>query len=346
MAQAVGVKDLKRATAEDTHSGAALIYPKLDRLYQVFNMKQGQDGGPNADSLVLAERDLGSLKLIRTLAIPQRHAWRANGSSGAEWVATFDTAHDRLYLAYKPNNGLNDAVTQNLPGLLGIDLHTHAYTDSTFPNFMVGTADQALNLVGIEFDESSDRLLILQSAFHGFSGLGNVLQLIGWNTADLLAGGRLKEVPPRPVRTCRRDPLNDAGSPYLTPILVAKGPDLDGDGSEKTWVTFPCYSTTFSSNVVVVRLDGSEALNPHSTQEKAVVAPAGVANWAVDSTHGRLYLVNDSSETDAWVYEVASNTFVGIIALSPKGTQESTAMALGIDRPRAGSTAAARASAS
>ena len=205
MAQAVGVKDLKRATAEDTHSGAALIYPKLDRLYQVFNMKQGQDGGPNADSLVLAERDLGSLRLIRTLAIPQRHAWRANGSSGAEWVATFDTAHDRLYLAYKPNNGLNNTVTQNLPGLLGIDLHTHAYTDSTFPNFMVGTADQALNLVGIEFDESSDgcsscnrRSTASPASATCFSSSGGTPQ-----TSSQAAGSKMRRGPCAPAGATR-----------------------------------------------------------------------------------------------------------------------------------------------
>jgi hypothetical protein len=331
VAKALGVSDLKAATSGGSDSGAALMSTKLDRLYQIYNMKRGSDGGPHADSLVLAERDLETLTLQRTLIVPRHQAWKANGTSGAEWVATFDDNHDRLYVAYKPNNGLNDTIDQNLPGMLGIDLHTFEYTDSTFPNFMVGTADELLNLVGMEYDESTDTMLMLQSGYHGFSGVGNVLALIGWKAEDLLKGGRLPQVAPRLVRTCRRDPLNTSGSTYLTPILVAKGPDLDGDGTEKTWVTFPCYSTTFSSNVVIVRLDRATALDPQASQEKAVVAPAGVANWAMDATHGRLYLVNDSAETDGWVYEVSSNAFVGIIALSPKGKLESTATALGVD---------------
>jgi hypothetical protein len=183
----------------------------------------------------------------------------------------------------------------------------------------------------MEFDESTDTLLILQSAVRNVSSLGNSLMLTGWKAGDILRGGQLPQVTPRPIRACRRDPVNDANSFYLSPILVARAPDLEGDGTMKTWVMVPCYSTAYSTSVVIVRMDRATALDANSTQEKAVVAPAGVTSWAYDTTHGRLYLVNNSAETDAWVYEAASNAFVGIIALSPKGQLDAGAMSVGVD---------------
>lgn len=327
IAARVGVPDLKAASNETTDGGIALVYPKLDRLYQIYNLVGDKDG-----TLVFAERDLGTFELLRVVTIEDHVAELANGANGAEWVATFDNAHDRLYIAYEPTNtvagiGVDE---QQLPGLLGIDLHTLAYTDSKFPNFVAATGGQLLHLVGLEFDESTDTLLILQAAIHN-ANAANTLVLAGWKGEELLKGGQLSQVAPRPIRACRRDPLNDGTSQYLTPILVAEGPDLDGDGSMKSWLMVPCFSTTYSSSVVIARIERSAALDPRQTTEKAIVAPAGVNNWAVDQKHGRLFLVNNSGETDAWVYEAKSNAFVGIIAMSEKGSLESGSLSLGVD---------------
>jgi hypothetical protein len=330
VAQAAGVADLQKASDPNSEGGLALGYPKLDRLYQLYNLT----AGPHAGALLVAERDLGSLALRRTLLIPGHRAYLANGTNGAEWVSTFDTKGDHLYIAYLPQDGLlgapNSVAGTNLPGLLGIDLATFAYTDSTFPDFLAGTGGELLTLVGLQYDETTDTMLILEAATRSSDDLGNSLFLTGWRSQDLLRGGNLPKQTPRPVRACRKDPLNEPGSQYLTPILVAKGVDED-TGALKTWVVFPCYSTAFSSNVVIARLDRATALDPGATDERVVVAPAGVSNWATDEAHGRMYLVNTSAETDAWVYEVATNAFVGILALSPRGTLESTSLSLGVD---------------
>lgn len=330
VAAAVGVANLKQSVQLGTENGVAIAYPKLSRLYQVYNMERG----PHAGAMVVVERDMATLAMGRVLIIPNRSASMANGARGGEWISTFDHNHDRLYIAYTPPGGTIGAVTgptQNLPGLIGIDLHQFTFKDSSFPNFLVSTADLALILAGLEYDESTDTLLVLQAGNRSDAALANALLLVEWKAKDLLQGGPLPQVTPRPVRACKRDPLNSSTTPYLTPILVASAPDLEGDGQVKTWVMFPCYSTNYSANVVVVRLDRSSATNPQSTQEKVVVAPAGVSNWAVDNQHGRMYLVNDSTESDAWVYEAASNAFVGIIALSPRGKLEAGGMSLGVD---------------
>lgn len=331
VAAAVGVADLKAATEDNYDNGVALNYPKLDRLYQLYNLKPTAAGG----GMVVAERDRGSLRLLRTLRIPGHHALMANGASGAEWVSTFDTKRNRLYVGFGSTGGVVGyaAATNgnNLPGLLGIDLQTFTYTVSRFPRFLVNAGDLAGIPVGLEFDESTDTLLLLEAGFHGTSSLGNVLGLIGWTSAQLAAGGELPAVAPRPVRSCRRDPINDATSRYLTPMLITRAPDVDGDGSLKTFVIFPCYSTTFSSNVIVARLDRATALDPASRQERALVAPAGVAHWDLDAAHGRLFLTNASAETDTWVYEAFSNAFVGIIETSPRGTNVATALSTGVD---------------
>ena len=330
VAAAVGVADLKQSVELGTENGVAMAYPKLSRLYQIYNMQTG----PHAGAMVVAERDMATLALGRVLIVPNRSASMANGSRGAEWISTFDEKHDRLYVAYTPPGGTIGAVTgptQNLPGLIGIDLHQFTFKDSSFPNFLVSTADLALLLAGLEYDESTDTLLVLQAGNRSDAGLANALLLVEWKSADLLRGGPLPQVAPRPVRACKRDPLNSSTTPYLTPILVANAPDVEGGGQVKTWVMFPCYSTNYSANVVVVRIERSGATDPHATQEKVVVAPAGVSNWAVDDQHGRMYLVNDSTESDAWVYEAATNAFVGIIALSPRGKLEAGGMALGVD---------------
>ena len=330
VAAAVGVTDLKASVRSGVENGVALSYPKLNRLYQVYNMQRG----PHAGGIVIAERDMGTLEMGRVLIVPDRLASMANGTQGAEWISTFDHKHDRLYLAYTPPGGTTGALADpinNLPGLIGIDLNAFTFKDSTFPNFLVSTADLALILSGLEYDESTDSLLVLQSGTRSDAALANALLLLEWKAEDLLQGGQLPQVTPRPVRACKRDPLNGATNPYLTPILITSAPDLDGDGAMKTWVMFPCYSTNYSANVVVVRLERSSATKPDSTQEKVVVAPAGVSNWAVDNKSGRMFLVNDSAESDAWVYEAASNAFVGIIALSPKGSLEAGGMSLGVD---------------
>lgn len=330
-AKALGVADLVKSS--DHKSGLAIINPKLDRLYQLYNLDDADAGIER--SLGVVERDLATLAVTRAKVIPGHTAEIANSTYGAEWVGSLDTKNDNLYLAYKPSGGLNGTpgafTDNNLPGLLVLNLRDFSHVDSTFPNFLAGLGDKALNLVGIEFDEGSDTLLILQAAVEGTSSLANSLTLVGWKAADILKGGALPQVTPRPIRACRRDPLNDAANPFLTPILIADAPDVDGDGKVKPFVMVPCYSTTFSTNVVIARMERASALDPQSSQEKAVVSPAGVTSWALDSAHGRMYLVNNSAETDAWVYEAATNAFVGIIALSPKGSLEASAISLGVD---------------
>jgi hypothetical protein len=329
-AKALGVADLQKATDPTTQSGVGLIYPKLDRLYQLYNLS----AGPHAGALAVVERSLATLAVTRTLFVPGRTAMMVNGDHGAEWVSTFDTKTDHLYLAYTSPGSVAanlSAPASSLPGLLGIDLRSLAYSDSQFPNFLASSADTALVITGLQFDETTDTLLALQEATRTQTSAANALLLVGWKASDVLKGGPLPQTAPRPVRACKRDPVSDADSPYLTPMLIASGPDPDAGGVVKTWLTFPCYSTADSSNVVIVRLDRATALQPNSADEKAVVAPAGVLNWAADVAHGRLYLANNSAETDGWVYEVASNAFVGVLALSPRHTQEAGSMAMGVD---------------
>jgi hypothetical protein len=331
VAKAVGVANLERSTDPATESGVGLVYAKLDRLYQLYNLT----AGPHAGALAVVERDLGTLAIRRVVYAPGRAAMMINDTHGAEWVSTFDTKGDRLYLAYKtPASSTAPVAPPSPPGLMTIDLKTLSYTDSTFPRFVAGADDSALLIVGLQYDETTDTLLALQEASRNSTSnnlSANGLLLVGWKAADLAKGGPLPSAAPRPVKACKRDPVNDADSPFLTPMLIATAPDPLAGGAVKTWLTFPCYSTAGSSNVVIVRLNRATALDPSSADEQAVVAPAGVVNWAADRAHGRLYLVNTSAETDGWVYEVASNAFVGVLALSPKHSLEALSMAMGVD---------------
>jgi len=329
--RALGTNDLKSIVDATVDNGVAIAYPKLDRLYQIYNIA----AGPHAGSLAVAERDRGSLTLGRVLIIPDRDAKMANSETGAEWVSTLDTKNDRLILLYGSRGGLagqGGTVTgNNLPGFLTIDLNSFTFNDVSLPRLLYETADSANAPAGIEYDESTDTLLMLSAGVHGVSALGNTLYLSGWTASQLQTGGELPYSPPRPVRSCRRDPINDATSRYLTPILIAPAPDLEGDGTVKTFVMFPCYATTFSTNVIIARLERSTALDPSSRQERALVAPAGITNWVTGTTHGRMYLTNTSAETDTWVYEAASNAFVGIIAMSPKGQSAAANLSMGVD---------------
>lgn len=326
-ARAFGVKDLKALTEPMDDDGVAVIVPSRDRIYQLYNFVED----PLYGDLGVIERDLETFKVTRSKIIADRAASLANGPNGAEWVSTVDHKNGRLIIAYSPPGGLQGRAGGQMPGFITLDLNTFDHVDSTFPNVLADMGGALLPVAGLEYDEGTDTVLMLQPFSHGVGSLGNALFLSGWSADELLRGGELPQVTPRPIRACRRDPLNDNNSQYLSPILIASGPDLDGDGSIKTWVTIPCYSSTFSTNVVIVRMDRDTALDPHATQEKAVVAPAGVTNWAFDTRHGRLFLVNNSAETDAWVYEVSTNAFVGIIALSPRGRYEANSLSLGVD---------------
>lgn len=334
-AHALGYADgaaLAAASDTATQSGVGFIDAKLDRLYQLYNLTSG----PQSAGLALVERDLNGLNVTRTLVVAGHRAMMAHVVNGTEWVSAVDDKADRLYLAYERSGGplgalASPAPTQDMPGLLGIDLHTLTYTDSTFPDVVASAADSTLIIVGLEYDESTDTLLALQDVHDNSSQLANGLVLVGWSAADLTKGGPLPQVTPRIVKACKRDPVSAGESPYLTPILIGSAPDPADSGKVKTWVTFPCYSTAYSSNVVIVRLLRSSALAPDASDERVVVAPAGVVNWAEDGAHGRLFLVNDSAEADAWVYELSSSAFVGILALSPRNTREAASMALGVD---------------
>ena len=331
VARAVGVDDLKAATEATTDGGVALVYPKLDRLYQLWNLTDG----PNAGSLVIAERDRGSLELGRVAVIPERAAEFVNGDEGAEWAATFDGAHDRLYVLYRARGGAvgftQAPAGRNLPGLIGIDLHSFQWTDSALPRLAADTAGVALITVGMEYEEKTDTLLLLQVAEFTTSGSVNNVGIVGFEGAALRQGGELPHRPPRTVRACRRDPINNRAIRYFTPILVAASPDPEDGGKVKDYVIFPCYSTSASANVVLAKIALPSALDPTSRQEKAIVAPAALLNWAVDTTHGRMYLTNEASETGTWVYEAWSNAFVGIIEMSPKGGNIGQNLSMGVD---------------
>lgn len=333
VAAAVGVADLKASTHVNSDSGLALSYPKLDRLYQIYNVT----AGPHAGSMVVVERELATLAMARTLIVKGRQAKMANGDAGAEWISTFDRERDWLYIGFGTSGGLSGAPAQvqgsNLPGLVGIDLRTFKHVETSYPRLQVDAGDLVEVPVGIEYDETTDTLLMLQAAAHSTAALGNVLHLAGWSGADLRKGGELPRAALRPVRSCRRDPINDnATARYLTPMMVVEAPDVAGDPAvRKPFVIFPCYATTFSVNVVLTRIERATALDPTSRQEQAIVAPAAITSWAADHQRGRMYLTNMAGETATWVYEAESNAFVGIIAMSPKGVNVSQAVSLGVD---------------
>lgn len=331
VARSVGVKDLKAASEATTDGGVAMVYPKLDRLYQLWNLTDG----PQAGSLVIAERDRGSLSLGRVAVIPDRAAEFVNGDEGAEWAATFDNAGDRLYVMYRARGGAigytQAPAGRNLPGFIGLDLKSFAWTDSALPRLTAETAGAALITVGMEYEEKTDTLLLLQVAEFTTSGSVNNVGIIGFKGDALRRGGELSPSAPRTVRACRRDPINNRAIRYFTPILVAAAPDPEDGGRVKDYVIFPCYSTSASANVVLAKIALSSALDPTSRQEKAIVAPSALLNWGVDTTHGRMYLTNEASETDTWVYEAWSNAFVGIIEMSPKGGNVGQGLSMGVD---------------
>lgn len=327
----MGVADLKEASDPNTDGGLAMVYPKLDRLYQIWNVISG----PKADHVVIAERDRSSLALLRVLSIAGRSARPANGDTGAEWASTFDNKGDRLYLLYSGGGGLIGGAQapagNNLPGLLSIDLRSFSFSDSSFPRLSTDTGGSLLRPVGLEYDEGTDTLIVLQVAEFITAGSANNLGLVGFKGSDLRKGGELPQTPARTVRSCRRDPINNNSSRYLTPILIAPSPDVDDGSKVKNFLVFPCFSTAASANVVLARIPRESALDPSSRVEKAVVAPSGVLNWATDTAHGRMYLSNEASETDTWVYEAWSNAFVGIIEMSPKGQNTAYNMSMGVD---------------
>lgn len=320
--------------AESWPNGTAVISSKLDRIYQIWNFYLDDTSGTR---LVVAERDLGTLKLGRVVSVMGRNAMRANnGSSGTVFISTLDEHNDRLFIEYgyeffDPSGGPQETL---LFGILAFDLKRMTYTDNPFPRGLVRLSHKGQAVYGLEYDESTDTLLALLSGFDENFAVANVVSIAGWPSNEFDDGGTLANMQgPRIIRSCRQNPIAGILSLRITPITIAPGPDLDSLALPqpiRTWVVIPCYNTPYSVVNVLVRMD-RETLFQHQGSEKAIPAPSGISNWIEDTSRGRLHLLNTSQETDDWVYEVATNAFIGLIELSPKGTLQAKGIGLGID---------------
>lgn len=324
------ITDFKTYAASSAPQGTLIANPQRDVIYQIWTFGDG----PYVGKSIIVERAMADLSLKRGLILP-RVVLGANTPYGSEFANTLDTRNQRLFLEYS-GGGLLQAAPA---GLIVIDLKEFRAATKDFPTGVIRVAERAQAVFGLEYDEGGDQLIALLAGIdNNPSSSGNAVSLVGWRNADITAAGALPGAPsmlgPRYVRNCRRDPINQVTSPRLTPILIAKGPDLDSTAEpppEKTWVTFPCFSTSYSYNSVLIRISREGLFDQSAREEKAIPAPAAIANWAMDTTRGRMFLLNATQEIDAWVYEVESNAFIGIIEMSPKGDISAASVGLGVD---------------
>lgn len=333
VAKRLGVKSLEDIV-DAGPSGSLISYAARDRFLQIWTISDHVKLGTMT---VIAERSFATLAITRFLTIHDRVAVQANSGIGSEYAHTLDTKNERLFLEY----GGGAISPDERFGFMVIDLKTFDDIDLELPKGFVRNTELVQAVFGIEYDETADRLVLLLAGLdNNPSSTFNTVTLVGWDNEHLTKSGQLPGTQPdilgpRLLRNCRRDPINGLViNPKLTPILIAPGPDLDSaevPAPVKTWVTIPCYSTAFSVNDVLVRLDRETMFDPLSRDEKAMPAPAAIAHWDMDTTHGRMYLLNASTEVDAWVYEVASHSFIGIIEMSPKLETSPTSIALGVD---------------
>lgn len=328
--------------------GSGFISQKLDRFYQVWAI-QG-DENLQAGSIV-AERDLETYEVLRTLVVPGLKVTpHDNSLVGTEWLGTLDEKNDRLYLQVAGVNpgsrGLTQAHTviinnEDPAGIVSIDLKTFTHVVSRIPRGLAEIPFETLEQIfGIEYDEARDELILLVgAAYESPAGLAvNPVWLVGWPKSALEQGGVLPAAPPgllgpRMLRNCRRDPINFvSGGRFLAPIMITHLPDEELGGEVRDYVFVPCFPNVQSENTILVRLNRETALDPKASDERAIPTPAGILNWAMDERHGRLVLLNNSvEEADAWVYEASTNAFIGIIELSPKGDLSAGELALGMD---------------
>lgn len=318
--------------------GVLIGNPDRDVVYQIWGF--GAVDPEFAFKTIVAERDMATLKLRRSIVIPHMVV-RANASNGGELATTLDRRNQRLIMEYTGHSP--DELSIDPFGLLLLDLESFTYIAKEFPRGLVRNIGKQQWLAGLEYDEEADQLIVLAGGIDNIpagGGTANTVTLLGWRNADLQIQGPLPGPPgmlgPRLVRNCRRDPINNASSSVvrLTPIMIGKGPDLDVVSDNppiKTWIVFPCYSTYYSSNDVLIRVSREGLFDSASREEKAIPAPTAIANWVMDTARGRMYLLNATQEVDAWVYEVKSNAFIGLIEMSPKNETSAASIALGID---------------
>lgn len=329
VAKAVGIKSLRESSVNGPQ-GTAVVAHKLDRLYQIWNMDQHEKLGTG---MIVAERDLGSLKLTRWMFIANRTAMQSdNSQTGTEFVTDVDTKRGRLFIEF------GSITLDSLGGgFIVIDLRKWTYTDKAYPAALVRPQFKAQAVYGLEYDETTDTLILLLVGFDENFQIIAPVQVVGWAGSEFNQSGPLPGPPgmmgPRVLRGCRQNPIATVQSTRMGPIMIADGPDLDSAEIPqpiKTWVVIPCLTTPYSVNTALIRMERSTLFEPNGS-EKTIPAPSGIANWIMDETRGRLHLLNASRETDDWVYEVKSNAFIGIIELSPKGYLSTKSVGLGMD---------------
>jgi hypothetical protein len=323
------ITDFPNQVDPQAPQGSLISNPALDVVYQLWTITNHPT---LSDHTVIAERSLEDLRLRRSIVIP-RVIIRSNSSIGVEFVHTLDTRNQRMFLEFG-----HYALTPDPSGLAVLDLKKFTFIEKEYPR-VVRVVEKFQAVFGLEYDEEADQLIVLAAGIdNNPSSAGNTLSLLGWKKTEFDTAGALPGPPsmlgPRYVRNCRRDPINTVSSPRLTPIMIAKGPDLDSSALNppvKTWIVFPCFSTAYSVNDVLIRISREGLFDPTAREEKAIPAPASIAHWSMDTKRGRMFLLNATQEVDAWVYEVASNAFIGLIEMSPKGDTSAASVALGVD---------------
>lgn len=322
VAKRIGVADLKKATSDSSvnAAGTLLFDAALDRGYQMWAYTDSDQ--PSGMSLALAEVDLGDYKIGRIIKIPDRGISQPGpGSVGTQYLATIDTKNHKLYFQTERGGGFLAAAVR--PEIVVVDLKSFTYTMNEMPP-LIENGLGAATVFGMEYDEISDTLIMVLPAFEGSPFLtGNPVALVGWR-AEAFDGGVLTGLlGPRVLRNCRRDPINAPGlnTDLSTPIMITQQPDVEANLAMKTWVFMPCMTTPVSFSSAIVRLNQPTLFDPNASDERLIPAPPGITNWAIDAKRGRMLLVNESEGSDGWVYEAATNSYIGVIqiATSPSG---------------------------
>lgn len=320
VAKRLGVDDLKAATQDFglNAAGTVLFDPGLDRGYQLWTFRDLEQ--PSGMSVAVGEVDLATLTVGRLVKIPDRGlALPGPGTVGMEFLSTIDTKNHTLYLQTERGGGFMGAA--NRPEIAAIDLRSLTYTLNELPG-LIESGFGAATIFSLEFDEISDNLIILMPTMEGSPGLtANPVTIIGWPAAQFDGGplpGAGGMLGPRVLRNCRRDPVNSVplNTDISAPIMITRQPDIEDDLAVKTWVFIPCMTTPVSANGAITRLNHATLFDRNASDERLIPAPPGVTNWAVDAKRGRMLLVNESEGSDGWVYEAATNSYIGVIQVS------------------------------
>lgn len=331
VAKKIGIASLKDNPYNGPH-GSAVTSPELDRLYQIWSFSNHATLGSR---IIVAERDMGNLRLMRIAQIPGRTAIYSNNNlSGTEWITTVDRRNHRLFMEFgRPDFD----VTSNQFGVVSLDLRSFRFVDKPFPPALARSTYKSQAIYGLEYDEQEDVLIAEAMAVDENFQITTAVEVLGWPGSVFNEPGVLPGPPtmlgPRLLRACRQGAIATTSGIKVSPIMLADGPDLASTEVPqpiKRWVVIPCLTTPYSVNTALVRMERSTLFSPGGA-EQVIPSPAGVANWTKDDDRGRLYLLNAFRETDAWVYEVSSNSFIGLIELSPKGALAAQTTGIGVD---------------